>query len=71
MTLISLVDDINLDEQEEKARLIAQVMELQNTLDGKNTVDKSTSISVFKISIHSFIFLQTFLRGLTVLRKKI
>lgn len=27
--------DINLDEQEEKARLIAQVMELQNTLDGK------------------------------------
>ena len=26
--------DINLDEQEEKARLIAQVMELQNTLDG-------------------------------------
>nr|CAG4641408.1 EOG090X0N2I [Eulimnadia texana] len=25
--------DINLDEQEEKARLIAQVMELQNTLD--------------------------------------
>jgi hypothetical protein len=29
--------DINLDEQEEKARLIAQVMELQNTLDGKST----------------------------------
>ena len=27
--------DINLDEQEEKARLIAQVMELQNTLDGE------------------------------------
>jgi len=26
-------DDINLDEQEEKARLISQVMELQNTLD--------------------------------------
>nr|CAG4638895.1 EOG090X0N2I [Cyclestheria hislopi] len=25
--------DLNLDEQEEKARLIAQVMELQNTLD--------------------------------------
>nr|CAG4643671.1 EOG090X0N2I [Ilyocryptus agilis] len=28
-----LYGDINLDEQEEKARLIAQVMELQNTLD--------------------------------------
>nr|CAG4648445.1 EOG090X0N2I [Moina brachiata]SVE93421.1 EOG090X0N2I [Moina brachiata] len=28
-----LYADINLDEQEEKARLIAQVMELQNTLD--------------------------------------
>jgi len=26
-------DEINLDEQEEKARLISQVMELQNTLD--------------------------------------
>nr|CAG4645311.1 EOG090X0N2I [Leptodora kindtii] len=29
----NLDGDINLDEQEEKARLIAQVMELQNTLD--------------------------------------
>nr|CAG4649044.1 EOG090X0N2I [Polyphemus pediculus] len=28
-----ICDDINLDEQEEKARLISQVMELQNTLD--------------------------------------
>lgn len=27
--------DINADEQEEKARLISQVLELQNTLDGK------------------------------------
>jgi len=32
-------DDINLDEQEEKARLISQVMELQNTLDGKIIVN--------------------------------
>lgn len=27
-----------MDEQEEKARLIAQVMELQNTLDGNKTI---------------------------------
>jgi hypothetical protein len=27
--------DISPDEQQEKARLIAQVLELQNTLDGK------------------------------------
>ena len=27
--------DISPDEQEEKARLIAQVLELQNTLDGE------------------------------------
>lgn len=32
--------DINLDEQEEKARLIAQVMELQNTLDGKDIITR-------------------------------
>lgn len=31
----SLEPDANLDEQEEKARLISQVLELQNTLDGK------------------------------------
>lgn len=30
----SLESDINPDEQEEKARLISQVLELQNTLDG-------------------------------------
>lgn len=30
----SLDPDINADEQEEKARLITQVLELQNTLDG-------------------------------------
>lgn len=30
----SLDPDINADEQEEKARLISQVLELQNTLDG-------------------------------------
>lgn len=30
----SLEPDINPDEQEEKARLISQVLELQNTLDG-------------------------------------
>lgn len=28
--------DTGLDEQEEKARLISQVLELQNTLDGKS-----------------------------------
>lgn len=31
----SLDPDMNSDEQEEKARLITQVLELQNTLDGK------------------------------------
>lgn len=35
----SLEPDINPDEQEEKARLISQVLELQNTLDG-NVHDK-------------------------------
>lgn len=39
----SLEPDINPDEQEEKARLISQVLELQNTLDGKciHVVDNS------------------------------
>lgn len=32
--IIGLDPDISPDEQEEKARLIAQVLELQNTLDG-------------------------------------
>lgn len=32
----SLDTDINADEQEEKARLITQVLELQNTLDGNS-----------------------------------
>lgn len=31
----SLDPDVSPDEQEEKARLISQVLELQNTLDGK------------------------------------
>lgn len=31
----SLEPDVSPDEQEEKARLISQVLELQNTLDGK------------------------------------
>lgn len=30
----SLDNDVSPDEQEEKARLISQVLELQNTLDG-------------------------------------
>lgn len=33
--IVGLDPDISPDEQEEKARLIAQVLELQNTLDGK------------------------------------
>ena len=32
---IGLDPDINPDEEEEKRRLITQVLELQNTLDGK------------------------------------
>lgn len=40
----SLEPDINPDEQEEKARLISQVLELQNTLDGK--------ILLFQIHFH-------------------
>ena len=30
-----LESDINADEEEEKQRLISQVLELQNTLDGR------------------------------------
>lgn len=33
--LLGLDPDSTPDEQQEKARLIAQVLELQNTLDGK------------------------------------
>jgi hypothetical protein len=32
---LGLDSDISPDEQEEKARLISQVLELQNTLDGE------------------------------------
>lgn len=34
LLITGLDPDISPDEQEEKARLIAQVLELQNTLDG-------------------------------------
>lgn len=34
-----LEPDISPDEQEEKARLIAQVLELQNTLDGQYSLE--------------------------------
>lgn len=49
----SLEPDINPDEQEEKARLISQVLELQNTLDGKRInlpngkLDSSIHVWVF------------------------
>lgn len=45
---IGLDPDISPDEQEEKARLIAQVLELQNTLDGdKISLDCITPISIY------------------------
>lgn len=43
----SLEPDINPDEQEEKARLISQVLELQNTLDGTNFTLFFTSPNIF------------------------
>lgn len=36
--LSGLDPDSNLDDDEEKQRLISQVLELQNTLDGKSTL---------------------------------
>lgn len=46
----SLEPDINPDEQEEKARLISQVLELQNTLDGENFVILTLSINQIKMT---------------------
>lgn len=40
----SFEPDSGIDEQEEKARLISQVLELQNTLDGKNALLKFRNI---------------------------
>ena len=45
-----------MDEQEEKARLIAQVMELQNTLDGIRIVKHMNFMNFFQMVIHSLIF---------------
>ena len=59
--------DINLDEQEEKARLIAQVMELQNTLDGNKTIIFKFSKAIYKIYFHHS---QISLKEWTVSRKK-
>lgn len=45
----SMEPDVSPDEQEEKARLISQVLELQNTLDGKyrmNPTEPSTLIHI-------------------------
>nr|CAG4645989.1 EOG090X0N2I [Lynceus sp. MCZ IZ 141354] len=42
-------NDLNLDEQEEKARLIAQVMELQNTLDDLSQRVDSVKEENFKL----------------------
>ena len=49
-------DDINLDEQEEKARLISQVMELQNTLDGNVDITNTgiTSLTIYRGGCRSF-----------------
>lgn len=44
----SLEPDINPDEQEEKARLISQVLELQNTLDGKYIFESICSFTYFQ-----------------------
>lgn len=41
----SLEPDTNPDEQEEKARLISQVLELQNTLDGKRLMKRTSKVS--------------------------
>lgn len=42
---IGLDPDMSPDELEEKARLITQVLELQNTLDGKFIVHEIINIS--------------------------
>lgn len=64
----SLEPDINPDEQEEKARLISQVLELQNTLDGK-TYDFSVNFHI-KIDLTPVLF-QIYHNESTVLKKKI
>jgi hypothetical protein len=45
--LLGLDPDISPDEQEEKARLISQVLELQNTLDGKQKEKNLSCLIVF------------------------
>lgn len=56
--------DVNPDEQEEKARLISQVLELQNTLDGKYQIDPTKTSHPFHVSppnsSNSFPFSQFF-----------
>lgn len=58
----SLEPDINPDEQEEKARLISQVLELQNTLDGRI---RSLYPILLRISVVSFIISIFFHRFIT------
>lgn len=41
LSQVQIDPDISPDEQEEKARLIAQVLELQNTLDGKSILENA------------------------------
>lgn len=52
MIVLGLDPDISPDEQEEKARLISQVLELQNTLDGKFTFNFFFSDYILMIYDH-------------------
>lgn len=47
----SLEPDINPDEQEEKARLISQVLELQNTLDGNLLINTLSIRTIFGAAV--------------------
>lgn len=60
--------DVTPDEQEEKARLISQVLELQNTLDGMTETFPRKQPTHFTMCFDNF---QIFPKEWTVLRKKI
>lgn len=58
--------DSNLDEQEEKARLISQVLELQNTLDGRYITFQITLICF----LFKFLYFRSFSKSRQCKRRK-
>ena len=54
MYISGVESDVNADEEEEKQRLISQVLELQNTLDGGSQAPHLNFVSISLLYLFSY-----------------